>query len=73
METSHEHTAIHWRFSSLAGSNYFWDIKEYTGKEQVLRNRFYEISFTLIAHLVCYATCHIVNVSLTGKKIDMYL
>lgn len=40
METSHEHTAIHWKFSSLTGSNYFWDIKEYTGKEQVLRNRF---------------------------------
>lgn len=76
METSHEHTAIHWKFSSLTGSNYFWDIKEYTGREQVLCNSFffffYETSFTLIADLVCYATCHIVIVSLTGKKIDVY-
>ena len=40
METSQEHTAFHWKFSSLTGSNYFWDIKDYTGKEQVLRNRF---------------------------------
>lgn len=60
METSHEHTAIHWKSSFLASSNYFWDIKEYTGKEHVLCNRFYEISFTLIADLVCYATCDIV-------------
>lgn len=32
---------------------------------------FYETSFTLIADLVCYATCRIVIVSLTGKKIDV--
>lgn len=33
--------AIHWKFSTLTGSNYFWDIKEYTGKEQALHNRFF--------------------------------
>lgn len=40
METCHEHTAIHWKFSSLTGSSYFWYIKEYTGSEHVLHNRF---------------------------------
>lgn len=45
METSHEHTAIHWKSSFLASSNYFWDIKEYTGMEHMLCNRFYEIFF----------------------------
>ena len=50
--------------------------KEYTGKEHVLRNRFfffffYKISFTLIADLVCYATCDIVIVSLTGLQSEV--
>lgn len=62
METSHEHSAIHWKFSSLTGSNYLWDIKEYTGKEHVLCNRFLwdffyiNSRFGLLFHL-SYSDC----------------
>ena len=78
METRHEHTAIHWKSSSLTGSNYFWDtLKNILEKNTCYATGFffffffYEISFTLIADLVCYATCDIVIVSLTGLQSDM--
>lgn len=47
METRHEHTAIHWKSSSLTGSNYFWDtLKNILEKNTCYATGFFFFFFT---------------------------